>query len=68
MNRNLLRTKMILKGDTNETLAEYLGLHPTSLSMKLNEYHGREFTQSEIRAIRERYDLTDAEVTQIFFA
>lgn len=68
MNKNLLRSKMVLRGDTNRSLAEFLGISEPTLSMKLNEHRGREFTQGEIRKLRERYDLTDQEVTLIFFA
>ena len=36
--------------------------------MKLNEKDGAEFTQGEIKALKERYNLTPEEVDAIFFA
>lgn len=67
MNKNLLRSKMVLFGDTNETLAAALGISPQRLSAKINAKDGAEFVQREIKAIRDRYHLTDEEVALIFF-
>ncbi len=67
MNKKLLRSKMVLHDDTNATLATALGITPQSLSLKMNETNGGEFTQNEIACIRERYHLTDEEVIAIFF-
>lgn len=66
MNKNLLRSIMVLNDDTNETLAESLGISKTSLSNKINET-GTEFKQSEISIIKKRYALTDEQVNAIFF-
>lgn len=68
MNDKLLRSKMVLYGDTNAALAEYLEISPQRFSAKLNETGGAEFTQNEIKKIRNRYELSDAEVVNIFFA
>lgn len=68
MNAKLLRSIMILHDDTGEKLAGVIGITPQRFSAKLNEYEGAEFTQSEIRDIRNRYKLTDEQVVQIFFA
>lgn len=68
MNERLLRSKMVLHGDTNNTLAEALGITPQRLSAKINETNGAEFTQREIKIIIVRYSLTDSEVISIFFS
>ena len=59
---------MVLFGDTNETLAEAIKITPNRLSSKITEWNGAEFTQSEIKVIKERYNLTNDEVDEIFFA
>lgn len=66
MDKKLLRSFMVRFGDTNKTLAEYLGISERSVNDKINE-KGTEFKQSEISAIMKRYDLTDADVSDIFF-
>lgn len=66
MNKALLRSIMVLFGDTNKTLGAYLGISEKSVNDKINE-RGTEFKQSEIAAIRIRYSLTDEQVTEIFF-
>lgn len=68
MNKKLLRSEMVLHDDTNSTLAEALGITPQSLSSKMNETNGAEFTQGEITIIRKRYTLSDERVIAIFFA
>ena len=67
MNKNLLASKMALFGDTGTTLSEAIGISQTRFSAKINESHGAQFVQSEIRKIKERYNLTCEEVNQIFF-
>lgn len=66
MNKQLLRSIMVLHNDTNKTLAEYLGISERSVNDKINE-KGTEFKQSEIAAIRRRYNLSDEQVSIIFF-
>ena len=66
MNKALLRSIMVLHGDTNKTLADYLGISEASLSNKINEIN-TEFKQSEIAAIKKRYSLDDAQTSMIFF-
>ena len=66
MNKKLLKSFMILHGDTNATLAEYIGITERSFSSKINE-NGTEFKQNEIMAIKKRYELSDEQVCQIFF-
>lgn len=67
MNKELLRSYMVLNGDTNKTLADCLGLTEQSVSSKINE-KGTEFKQGEICKIRDRYKLTAEQVEAIFFA
>ena len=67
MNKNMLRSVMVLHDDTNITLAEYLGIPDSTLSLKMNEVNGAEFTQGEIRKIIKRYNLTAEQTMMIFF-
>lgn len=65
MNKALLRSVMVLFGDTNKTLAKYLGISERSVSDKINE-NGTEFKLQEMRAIRKRYSLSDEQFSDIF--
>lgn len=67
MNVNALKSKMALYGDTGGDLAEYLGISRTTLSAKMSENNGAEFTQGEIHKMKERYNLNSKEVDDIFF-
>lgn len=66
MDKKLFESKMKLYGDSNVTLAKYLGIAPQTLSAKKN--NNADFTRAEIVKIRDRYNLTIAEVDAIFFA
>ena len=67
MDINKLKSKMALYGDNGGDLATYLQISRTTLSSKMNETNGSEFTQNEILKIKEKYSLTSEEVDQIFF-
>lgn len=67
MNGKLLRSIMVLHGDTNATLAVFLGITEQSVSNKINE-NGTEFKQGEIAMIKVRYNLEPEMVDRIFFA
>ena len=67
MNGKLLRSIMTLHGDTNASLAEYLGITEQSVSNKINE-KGTEFKQGEITRIKARYNLDCDMIDRIFFA
>lgn len=67
MKKELLRSIMVLYGDTNKDLADYLDITEQSLSNKINE-NGTEFKQGEIKQIKVRYNLTSDQVDRIFFA
>ena len=66
MDKKLLESKMKLFGDTNLTLAKYLNITPQTLSARKNG--GADFRKNEIIKIKERYKLTNDELTAIFFA
>ncbi len=67
MDKALLRSIMVLHGDTNKTLADYLNISERSISDKINE-NGTEFKQREIAAIIKRYNLSEEQVSRIFFS
>ena len=67
MNTKLLKSFIARNGDTQEKLAEYLGISLSNLNAKL---HGKRssFRQNEIMAIKERYGLSADDIDEIFFA
>lgn len=67
MNGTLLKSIMVLNGDTNRDLADFLGITPNSVCNKINE-RGTEFKQGEIAMIKERYKLSSDQVDAIFFS
>ncbi len=67
MKKELLRSIMVLHGDTNKDLADYLGITEQSVSNKINE-NGTEFKQGEMKRIRIRYNLSSDQIDDIFFA
>lgn len=68
LNKALLKSKMCLFGDTQQSLADALSLSSGRLNAKINEYQGASFTQDEIFAIISRYNLTPEETMDIFFS
>ena len=67
MKKEQLRSIMVLHGDTNRDLAEYLGISEQSVSNKINE-NGTEFKQGEIARIKTKYNLSSEQIDTIFFA
>ena len=67
MNAKLLRSVMVLHGDTNAMLSDFIGITEQSVSNKINE-NGTEFKQGEIAKIKARYNLDSDMVDRIFFA
>ena len=65
MNVSMLLSKMALFGDTQKSLANELNISEQTFSVKKKT---GSFTQPEIKAISERYKLTDCEIVDIFFA
>ena len=66
MNKNLLKSVMAARGDTQEILAEAMGLSLSRLNAKINGKKA-EFRQAEINFIKERYKLSASDVEEIFF-
>ena len=66
MNKKLLNSFMAKNGDTQERLAEALGISLSNLNAKMNS-KGASFRQTEIMAIKNRYSLTARDVDSIFF-
>ena len=65
MNSNLLKATIIKNGDTQENLADAMGLPTSALNMRIN---GKiEFRRNEIIFIKRRYSLSSDEVDSIFF-
>lgn len=65
MNTNLLKAKMKLNDDTQQELADYLGIVISTVSFKIS---GKQpFNADEIRKIKIRYNLTAEEIDEIFF-
>ena len=68
MKKNVFVSKMKLNGDTNEALAKALGVSPTTMSAKVNEKRGSDFTRTEILTLVDRWRLTPEEIIDIFFS
>lgn len=65
MNVKLLKSKMVMFGDSQTSLAEAMGINLTTLNLKFTQK--REFKQTEIDFMVKRYRLAPNEVYQIFF-
>ena len=65
MNSNLLKATIVKNGDTQEKLAEAMGLQTSGLNMRINGHV--EFRRNEINFIKQRYGLTTDEIDAIFF-
>ena len=66
MNGAMLKSIMVLHGDTIRSLAEFLNITPQSVSDKINE-RNTEFKQGEIAQIKDRYNLNADQIEAIFF-
>jgi hypothetical protein len=66
MNSKLFKALMVIHGDTNATLAEYLGLTEQSVCNKINE-NGTEFKQGEIGKMKTKWNLNADQIDAIFF-
>ncbi len=67
MNSQLLKGIIKIHDGSQSALAEAMGLSLSRLNAKINET-GAEFSQSEIVFIRDRYNLSQSQVTDIFFS
>lgn len=66
MNSKLFKAFMVIHGDTNASLAEYLELTEQSVCNKINE-NGTEFKQGEIGRLKVKWNLTADQIDAIFF-
>ena len=66
MNSQMLKGLIKMYDGSQSVLADAMGLSLSRLNAKINETSA-EFTQKEITFIRDRYSLSSAEVTDIFF-
>ena len=72
IDKKLLKSKMALFGDDQNSLAEALGISIQRLSAKMNakqvseKVKAAQFTLQEVRIIKQRYNLTPEEVVAIF--
>lgn len=67
MNKNELLSIMAKNGDNQEDLAQAMGISRCSLNKKINENNSAYFSQLEILAMKERYQLTSKQIDVIFF-
>ena len=68
MNKKLLESKMKLYGDTNASIAKYIGISQQTFIAKKNQTKAADFKVGEIVKIKEKYSLSAEEVDAIFFA
>ena len=66
MNKNELRSQMARYGDSYQTLANALKKSLNAVTLKINGQ--KDFNQSEIKVIIDRYNLSPEDVVSIFFA
>ena len=65
MNKALLRSIMVLNGDTYQTLSEDMKMEKATFSRKINS--SASFTKKEMQFIREKYNLTADQFIEMFF-
>jgi hypothetical protein len=58
---------MVMHGDTNASIAAFLGITEQSVCNKINE-NGTEFKQGEIGKMKTKWNLTADQIDAIFFA
>lgn len=64
--KNILKSKMILQEKTQSEMAKILGLSLVSVSKKINGVI--KFNLEEVKKIKEYLNLTDEEINQIFLS
>ena len=67
MDKPLLASFMARYSDTQETLADAMGLSLSRFNAKVNERDGAAFNQNEMRFIIDRYSLSQDDAMSIFF-
>lgn len=68
MDKPLLNSFMAKHSDTQETLADAMGLSLSRFNAKVNERDGAAFTQNEMQFIIDRYSLSNDDAINIFFS
>lgn len=66
MNKNHFKSVMVLHGDTQKSVADALTVSEQTIGDKINSIS--EFKQSEIKILIDRWNLTPAQVDEIFFS
>lgn len=64
--KNILKSKMILQEKTQSEMAKVLGMSLVSVSKKINGVI--KFNLEEVKKIKEYLNLTDEEINQIFLS
>lgn len=67
LNKALLKSFIVRYDKTQFNLAKAMGISLSRLNAKINESNGAEFTQGEICFIKNRYRLSNRDVSNIFF-
>ena len=65
MNKALLRSIMVLNGDTYQTLSAEMKMEKATFSRKINNQAS--FSKAEMQFIREKYNLNAKEFVEMFF-
>lgn len=68
LNKALLMSVLVKNGDTQETLADAMGISLSRLNAKINQRDGADFTRAEILFMVNRYGLSPDMTMEIFFA
>ena len=68
MNKKEFEAIMKRNGDTQQKLAEAIGISRITLNNKINERKGAVFTAPEIAIIKKRYSMRPEDVELIFFS
>ena len=66
MNKNHFKSVMVLHGDTQKSIADALTVSEQTIGDKINGIS--DFKQSEIKILIDRWNLTPAQVDEIFFS
>ena len=59
---------MVRHGDTYDSLSKSIGMTRAIFCLKINGKVSIGFTQKEIQKIKDRYNLKDEEIDEIFFS
>lgn len=68
MDKNLFASFMKRHGDTQQILAEEMGISLSRLNAKINETGGAQFGSNEIQFIAKRYRMKAKDIVACFFA